>query len=93
MEKRVPIGEELTAYLQMLSYEYDGLRVLVAQVVRSGDGDGALYGQMMEDYKEAGRRWRTALDEVIRMAAPKCLGWMARVDFAACELILEERQK
>lgn len=69
-EKSIPIPEEVCTYLQMLSYEADGLRVLCVQAAESGLPEEA-QDELAGRYRSAYTAWRMALDELACELAPR----------------------
>lgn len=91
---RVKLPEELSAYLQMLFYEREGLRVLNQQLIRSGDNAGAGYERFLEEYRRACAAFGAAYDLAAREYIPHLLGreWVSEVSFLTGELIVYRRE-
>lgn len=93
--KRIAIDEGVLGYLHALNSERDGLRVLNCQIVRSGDGAGALYERFLKEYKDACVRWQIAYSELVQELAPDCLGpgYATEISFLTGELIVYREAK
>lgn len=91
--KRVKLPEELSAYLQMLFYEREGLRVLNAQLIRSGDNAGPGYEHFLEEYRRACAAFGAAYDLAAKEFIPDLLGreWASEVSFRTGEFIVYRR--
>lgn len=92
--KRVKLPEELAAYLQMLYYEREGLRVLNAQLIRSGDNAGPGYEHFLEEYRRACAAFGAAYDLAAGAHIPRLPGgeWVSEVNFLTGELIARRRE-
>lgn len=66
-ERIIPIDEGVTSYLQMLSYEADGYRVLCIQAADSGLSPEKC-DELMDKYNKAFIKYRIALDEIVQEA-------------------------
>lgn len=88
-EQRFPIPGDVCTYLQMLSYEADGLRVLCVQAAESGL-PGEKQAEIAGKYREAYAAWRMALDELVCGLVPEeeRKGVSYSVDFLQRELKL-----
>lgn len=91
---RIPLDEGVLAYLQMLAFEVDGLRVLNCQIMQSGGGRGVCHDRFLERYQDASRTYRMAFGEVVRAAAPEYLGpeYRHEVSFLTGELIVSRKE-
>ena len=89
---RIKIDPDMTIYLQQLSYELGGLRVLNAQIIRSGISDDTHYRKFLEEYKEIQSAYNLAFDEVCSIYAPEYLheNITRMVNFLTDELVLIE---
>lgn len=90
--KRVEIGEQLSSYIEMLSYEMGGLKVLNCQIIQSGGADNELYRDLVDRYLDATKKFRLALGEVIKEFAPEYTkpGYEAEVNFCEDALYVYE---
>lgn len=91
---KIPLDEGVLAYLQMLAFEVDGLRVLNCQIMQSGGGRDVCYDRFLERYQEASRTYRMAFGEVVGAAAPEYLGpeYRHEVSFLTGELIVSRKE-
>ena len=91
---RIKLPEAVVAYLQQLNYELSGLRVLNAQIIRTGISDDTHYKKFLEEYKETQMAYNLAFDEICIEYSPEYLDYNIdrMVNFLTDELILVERQ-
>lgn len=86
---RFTVDPGAAGYVQMLSYEVDGLRVLNAQIARSG-GDRERY---LKEYEEMYAEYRTAYDALVGEVCPEYVGqpYTTALIFARGELVVYEK--
>ena len=75
------------AYVQMLHYDTDGLRVLLTQLIQSGTPEAALK-PISDRYTETFREWRLAFDEITAKYNVQHFGkeYSAELDYASSTL-------
>lgn len=89
--KTVGIPAELAEYLNMLSWEADGWRVLCTQITRSGEVSGENFQAFLDRLRDANFAFRAAFDTVLQTYAPEYTGdgrYFAEVHFDRRELAI-----
>lgn len=90
--KRIRIDEGALGYLMALHFEMDGLRVLNAQLIRSGDNQGETYQRYLAEYKAARTAWGMAFHETVKALEPGGgLNDTYKIDFITGELVVLQR--
>lgn len=89
--KTVEIPADVAEYLNMLSWETDGWKVLCAQLTRSGEVDKDTYNEFLNRYRDANFAFRAAFDTVINTYASEYTTdsrYFAEVHFDRHELVI-----
>lgn len=92
MEKRVlktvKLEEEVIFYLQKLSYELDGYRVLLRSILSNKyfKYNEELYQVFMKDYQEVNMEYNLAMNELKENYGKELPNVMIDVDFSTYEL-------
>lgn len=91
---RIRIDEGALAYLQMLSYEVDGLRVLNCQILQGGKVENELYDKYLSDYKAAVCAFQFAFSELVKTVASEYLDrqFHHEIKFLTGELVVSEKE-
>ncbi len=89
--KKVEIPAELAEYLNMLSWETDGWRVLCTQIARSGEVSSENYQAILDRFRDANFAFHSAFDTVLQTYASEYTGdgrYFAEVHFDRRELAI-----
>lgn len=87
----IPADPKYTAYLEMLSYEVEGLKVLNCQIIKSGKPDTAHYRELFDRYLDRTKEYRVAFNEIVKASVPAeylAGGYKYEVNFMTVEILI-----